>query len=123
MKFVELLRVIGQKPAFYLSPEPRASSCSIWHLRSFLVGFQCGRISTDDDSVLDTFTFWVCAHYGVPDGAMDWCGHIWHQAGKNEEAAFRLFFELFELYLKDREANGSESIKARFMTMLQEHTH
>jgi hypothetical protein len=116
--FEERLRFLGKKPGFYLSPEPSASPFSIWHLRSFLTGFQCGQQWQTDSTILDAFDWWVCTHYNISDGAMDWCGHIWHQAGKNDEAAFRLFFELFELYVKDRKEIGADGIKTRFDDML-----
>jgi hypothetical protein len=74
----------------------------------------------EGDDVLDALTFWVCKRYGVPDGPMDWAGHLWRQSGEDDEAAFRLFFELLEDYVRDREQLGPEVIKARFLQMLEQ---
>jgi hypothetical protein len=118
---LEVLRAIGKKPAMYIGDSPR-NRMSIWHLTSFIVGFQSGSIGRgkyhDDDGVLDAFTFWVCTRFGVPDGASDWAGHIWRHCGEDDEAAFRMFFELLEEYLKERKKVGSKVIKARFIKML-----
>src|SRR5258706_16457971 len=122
MILIELLRAIGKRPAFYLGDGQR-NCFSIWQLRSFLVGFQCGsrrHPALDGDDILDSLMFWVCMRYRVPDGPMDWAGHIWRQSGENDEDAFRLFFELFEEYISDREQLGSEGIKTRFLKMLDE---
>jgi hypothetical protein len=69
--------------------------------------------------ILDAFTFWVCTRFSVPDGSMDWAGHIWRHCGEDDEAAFRLFFELLEEYVSDRELHGADAIKNRFMEMMQ----
>jgi hypothetical protein len=91
---------------------------------SFIVGFQCGNIGRgeylEDDLILDSFTFWVCTRFGVPDGSMNWAGHLWRHCGDDDEAAFRLFFELFEEYLEERARVGPNVIKDRFMKMLDE---
>src|SRR4051812_25598898 len=103
MRLLEILRAIGKRPTMYIG-DPTQNRCSIWHLHSFLVGFQSGRDGCKDgDEILDEFLFWVCTRYRVPDGAMDWAGHLWSQSGKDGEAAFRLFFDLLEEYLRDRE--------------------
>ena len=118
MSLLELVRAVGKKPGFYIGDFPR-SSVSIWHLRAFLVGHQCGRSQrAEGDDILDEMTFWVCTHYGVPDGSMDWAGHLWRQCGKDDVAAFRLFFELLEEYVRDREQFGADGIKTRFMEMI-----
>ncbi|MFO1487714.1 MAG: hypothetical protein U1F65_04480 [Verrucomicrobiota bacterium] len=69
---------------------------------------------------MDSLTFWVCTRYGLPDGPMTWVGHLWRQSGEDDEAAFRLFVELFEEYVKDRQEQGAEVIKARFMQMMEQ---
>jgi len=120
-KFTDLLRAIGKKPGFYLAPDKCGRCESIRALKNFVLGLQMSQW-TKDDGVLAEFTFWVCHHYGVPDGAMDWYGHILERAEWDEVAAFRLFFEHFEEYLKDRETIGAEGIKARFTAMLQQNT-
>ena len=43
--------------------------------------------------------------------SMDWAGHLWRQCGEDDVAAFRLFFELLEEYVRDREQLGAETIK------------
>jgi hypothetical protein len=118
LNLLELLRAIGKKPGMYIG------NChSIWHLKTFIVGFQSGSIGRgpyqEGDLILDSFTFWVCTRFGIPDGAMDWSGHIWRHCGEDDEAAFRMFFELFEEYIKEREQVGPEAIKARFLEMLE----
>ena len=117
--FIEILRVVGKKPAFYLTPKKDGDSKSISHLRTFICGIQVGQHLKHDTSILDSFTFWVCHHYGVPDGARDWSGHLLKQAGGDESEAFRLFFQHFEEYVKERETIGAEAIKARFIMMLE----
>jgi hypothetical protein len=105
----------------YIGDFPK-NRCSIWHLRSFIVGYQSGSIgggSHQENNILDAFIFWVCTRFDVPDGALDWSGHIWRHCSEDDEAAFRLFFELLEAYVKDRELLGPEAIKARFMEMLE----
>jgi hypothetical protein len=96
---------------------------SIWHLKSFIVGFQSGSIGRgpyqEGDMVLDAFTFWVCTRFGVPDGPMDWSGHIWRHCDEDDEAAFQMFFELLEEYVKNRARTGPEQIKNRFLKMLE----
>ncbi|SRR5260221_9585363 len=120
MRLLEILRAIGKRPTMYLV-DPTRNRCSIWHLQSFLVGFQSGRRERKEgDDILDEFLFWVCTRYRVADGAMNWAGHLWVQCGKDEEAAFHLFFELLEEYLIDREQLGPDVLKARFMQMLDE---
>lgn len=114
--FTDLLHSIGKKPGLYLG----SANSSITHLKTLITGFQCGQRLHDDTSVLDSFTFWVCHHYGVPDGARDWSGHLLERAGGDEAAAFRLFFQHFDEYLKERETIGAEAIKARFITMLEQ---
>jgi hypothetical protein len=51
---------------------------------------------------------------------MDWAGHLWRQCGEDDVAAFTLFFELLEEYVRDREQLGAAGIKARFMQMLEQ---
>lgn len=121
MKLLELLRHVGERPGFYIGDFPR-KRVSIWHLQAFLVGYQCGRArqpAAEGDDILDSFTFWVCTRFGVPDGSMDWAGHIWRHCGEDDEVAFRLFFKLLEEYVKDREQFGVETIKTRFMEMFR----
>jgi hypothetical protein len=74
----------------------------------------------EGDDVLDSLTFWVCTRFGVPGGPMDWAGCLWRQSGENDEAAFRLFFELLDEYVRDREQLGPEIIKTRFLQMLEQ---
>jgi len=121
MTLLELLRAVGKRPAFYIGDPPR-NRFSIWHLHSFLSGYQCGgrhHPVLEGDDILDGLTFCVCTRYRVPDGSMNWAGHLWRQSGENDEAAFRLFFELLEEYVKDWELLGTETIKVRFMEMLE----
>ena len=122
MTLLELLRAIGKRPSFYLG-DPARNRFSIWHLQSFLSGYQCGSrhdaVRKGDDG-LDVLTFWVCTRFGVPDGSMTWSGHLWRQSGEDDEVAFRLFFELFEEYVRDREQLGADDIKARFMRMMEQ---
>lgn len=122
LNLLELLRAIGKKPAMYIGDFPR-HRFSIWHLTSFIVGFQSGSIGRgpyqEGDMVLDAFTFWVCTRFGVADGSMNWAGHIWRHCGEDDEAAFRVFFDLLEEYVRDREQLGPEEIKARFQQMLE----
>jgi hypothetical protein len=123
LRLLEVLRAIGKKPAMYIGDFPR-DRMSIWHLMSFVVGFQSGSAGRgkyhDDDVVLDAFTFWICTRFGVPDGTMNWAGHIWKHCDEDDEAAFRKFFELFEEYLEERAKVGPEAIEARFMNMLKQ---
>ncbi len=51
--------------------------------------------------------------------SMDWAGHIGRHCGEDDVAAFRLFFELLEEYVRDREQLGADAIKARYMEMEQ----
>jgi len=118
--FTDLLRIIGKRPGLHLAPDKDGYCDSIRELYSFILGFEMAQVVDDDTSVLNAFTFWVCHHYGVPDGSRNWHGHILERAGGDDAAAFRLFFELFEEYLKDREAVGPEAIQARFIAMLEE---
>lgn len=105
----------------YIGDLPR-NRYSIWHLKSFIVGFQSGSIGRgpyqEGDLILDAFTFWICTRLGVSDGAMDWAGHIWRQCREDDEVAFRKFFELLDEYVKDREELGPEAIQNRFMQMM-----
>jgi hypothetical protein len=123
ISLLEVLRAIGKKPAMYIGDFPR-NRFSIWHLKSFIVGFQSGSIGRgkyqEDDVILDVFTFWFCTRIKVPDGPSDWSGHLWQHCKKDDEAAFRLFFELFEEYLEERAKVGPEVIKARFIKMLEQ---
>lgn len=123
MSLLELLRAIGKRPAMFLAA-PGRRPFSIWHLKSFLVGYECGRLdgqARDGDDILDSLTFWVCTRYNVPDGAMSWAGHLWRQSGEDDEAAFRLFFELLEDYVRERQQLGADTLKSRFMEMLEHH--
>jgi hypothetical protein len=121
MILLELLRAIGKRPGLYIGDFAR-NRYSIWHLRAFLVGYQSGRQAlAEGDEILDSLTFWVCTRYGVPDGPLDWSGHFLRQCGEDDEAAFRLFFELLEEYVRDREQLGPEGIKAGFTRMLEQH--
>lgn len=121
LNLLELLRAIRKRPAMYLSQQPQ-NGYSIWQLTTFITGFQSGSIGRkphqEGDLILDAFTFWVCARFGVAGGAMGWAGHIWRHCGEDNEAAFHRFFELLEEYVKERERLGSEAIKNRFMQMM-----
>ena len=118
MSLLELIRAIGKKPGFYISGS-LSGSVSILHLRSFLVGHQCGRGQpAEGDDILDGMTYWVCARYGVPCSSMDWSGILWRQCGRDDQAAFRLFFELLEEYVRDRDQLGTDGIRTRFMEMM-----
>src|SRR5438067_341227 len=57
MQFVELLRVISQKPGFYFPYGP-----SIGHLQSFICGYKGGRRCGDEPTVLDAFQWSPCSH-------------------------------------------------------------
>ena len=109
MTFVDKLRDIGQKPGLYLGQSP-----SLSHLFSFIVGFQSGRMCSDDTSVLDSFEFWVYHHYSET-GSRHWQQIIRQHAGGDDALAFRRFFEHLEEYLAERERIGSDAIKARYM--------
>ena len=74
--FTDLLRCVGKKPGIYLG----AADQSVTHLKTFITGFQCGQHLQNDTSVLDSFTFWVCHHYHVPDGSRDWSGYLLERA-------------------------------------------
>ncbi|HUA64675.1 MAG TPA: hypothetical protein VME24_02435 [Alphaproteobacteria bacterium] len=113
--FLNILRHVGKKPAFYLTPKSDGNSKSISHLRTFIVGIQVGQHLKHDTSVLEGFTEWVCHRYGVPMGARDWSGHILERAGGDEAAAFQLFFEHFEEFLQEREQIGYEAIRQRYL--------
>jgi hypothetical protein len=118
LSLLELIRAVGKKPGFYIGGLP-SGSVSISHLRSFLVGYECGRVQpAEGDDILDSMTYWVCTRYGVPYSSMDWSGILRRQCGEDDEAAFLLFFELFEEYVRDRERLGAEGIKTRFMEMM-----
>jgi hypothetical protein len=113
--FIEMLRVIGRKPGFDLG----SANQSITHLKTFTTGFQCGNaIQKLDTSILDTFHFWVHHHYHVPDGPRDWSATLLDVAKGDDALAFRLFFEHFEEFLKEREKIGDAAIKAHFIEML-----
>jgi hypothetical protein len=121
LNLLELLRAIGKRPGMYLV-DPSRKHVSIWHLQNFIVGFQSGSMGRgpyqEGDLALDAFTFWVCTRFDVPDGAMNWAGHIWRHCGEDSEVAFHKFFELLEEYIKEREQHGPEAIKNRFMQMI-----
>jgi hypothetical protein len=91
--FKDFLRVVGKKPAFYLSPDLSGNCKSISHLRTFLTGVQVGQ-HLQVDHVLDAFTFWVCHRYQIPMGGLDGIGYILEHAGGDEATAFDLFFKL-----------------------------
>src|SRR5256885_1985910 len=60
ISLLELIRAVGKKPGFYIAGLP-SGSVSILHLRSFLVGHQCGRGQpAEGDDILDSMTYWVC---------------------------------------------------------------
>jgi hypothetical protein len=106
LNLLELLRAIRKRPGMYLG-DLAGKHFSIWHLTSFIIGFQSGSrgrgLPEEGDLILDAFTSWVCTRFQVPDSGMSWTGHIWHQCGKDDEAAFHKFFELLDEYLKERE--------------------
>jgi hypothetical protein len=114
-----LLRAIKKRPGMYI-PVP-GGPITIWHIKSFVVGFQVGSFGKGEhqegDLILDAFTFWVCTYFEINMGPMDWSGHIWRQCGEDPEVAFHKFFELLEEYIKKREEIGPEAIKAQFMEM------
>jgi hypothetical protein len=120
MSLLEILRAIGKRPMMYIG-DPIRNRCSVWHLQSFVVGFQSGRFGhvDDDDLILNGFDFWICTRYRINLSA-NWPGLLWLQSGKDDEAAFRLFFELLDDYLRDRELLGPDVLKARFMQMIEE---
>jgi hypothetical protein len=108
MSFVDHLRIISQKPGFYLG-QP-----SLSHLFAFIVGFQTGKRCPDDTSVLDSFEFWIYHHYGE-SGSRHWQQIIRDHAGGDDAVAFRRFFAHLEEYLIERERIGADAIKARYM--------
>ena len=80
---------------------------------------QCGRgAPAEGEDILDSMTYWVCTRYGVPYSSMDWSGILWRQCDEDDEAAFCLFFELLEDYVRDREQLGAEGIKSRYIAMM-----
>ena len=118
-RLLDLIRAVGKRPGFYIV-DPTRNGISIWHLDAFLSGYQCGRQPpAEGDDILDALTFWVCIRYGLSAGSMNWCGHLWRRCGEDEEAAFRLFFELFDEYLGDWEQLGYEGIKSRYMQIIE----
>jgi hypothetical protein len=116
---LEILREMGKRPLIYIGEPP--NHCSIWHLHSFIVGFQLGRYDNfgDDDLILGEFDFWICTRYRIHHSA-NWAGLLWLQSRNDAEAAFRLFFELLNDYLKDREQLGPAVLKSRFMQVMAE---
>ena len=111
--FLDWLRAIGAKPGMWLGRP------SISHLQTFIVGYQVGHSCKDDTMVLDGFEFWVYHRYRH-GGSMHWAQVILEQTGGDETAAFRLFFDHFEEFLRERERVGTPALKARFMTMVEE---
>ena len=117
INLVELLREIRKKPRIYLGNNPTISQ-----IRSLIVGFQSGSFgrgkSQEGDGVLDAFTSWVCMRFGVPDSGMAWDGQIRRHCEQDDEAAFGMFFELLEEYLKERERIGPDEIQRQYVDFL-----
>jgi len=112
-KFIDMLRAVGEKPGFYLCPDRQGNCKSLSHLWTFIVGMQVGQTVEFDHVALDGFNEWVCFKYQTPASGMGWPGRILERAGNDETAAFQLFFEEFEEFLKERESIGTEAIKLR----------
>jgi hypothetical protein len=121
LNFKDFLRMVGKKPAFYLSPYRGGNCKSIRHLKTFLNGVQVGqrRQLQDDEGVLDAFSIWVCLRYQESEGARDGLSHILEHAGGDEEVAFNMFFGLLEEYFEERERLGHDEIMARYLAMEQ----
>jgi hypothetical protein len=116
---LEMLRAIEKRPALYIGDHDQ-HRFTIWHLHSFYVGFQTGRHGAGEpDMTLDALTFWVCLRYKETMGAADWSTLLLRQSNNDAEAAFRLFFELFEQYIADRERLGYEGLKASYLAMAE----
>ncbi len=114
--FTDTLRAVGKKPGFYLCPDRQGNSKSLSHLRTFILGMEVGQTVEFDHAALDGFTEWICLKYQVPMSGMDGLGRILERAGHDETAGFKLFFEEFEEFLKERESIGTEAIKLRYQS-------
>src|SRR4051812_10277382 len=112
--FTDFLRVVGKKPGFYLTGD-HGHCASISHLRTFIIGIQVGQHLKYDATALDGFTEWVCHRSRKIMSGQDWSGLILEQAGGDEEAAFQMFFQLFEEFSKERERIGSGGIRAQYL--------
>ncbi|MDB6058875.1 MAG: hypothetical protein JWO95_2719 [Verrucomicrobiales bacterium] len=53
-------------------------------------------------------------------GSSDWSTILVRQSDGDDEAAFKLLFELFEQYVADRERLGYEAIKSSYLKMEKE---
>jgi hypothetical protein len=112
--FIDILRAVGKKPGFYLCPDRQGNCKSLSHLRTFMVGMQVGKVVEYDHETLDGFNEWVCLKYQVPMSGMGGFGRILERTGHDEAAAFHLFFEELEQFLKERESTSVEAIKSRY---------
>lgn len=117
INLLELLRWIREKPGMYLG-----NKGTISHMRSLIVGFQAGSHGRgkyqEGDGVLDAFTSWVCMRFRVPDSGMAWDGQIRRYCDEDDEAAFGMFFELLEEYLKERARIGPDEIQRQYVEFL-----
>ena len=105
---VSILRKIREKPALYLGGAP----ATIAHLRTFITGVQVGWAGVGLPGAMDAFEEWVLWRHRVPGLSLDSFGYILEKADRDEERAFRLFFEYLEDYLLERSRLGVEGIRA-----------
>ena len=120
MALLELLRNVGEKPGFYIGGPHKGYS--IWHLDTLITGYQHGRLGQPTvvgDDILDSMTIWVCTRYRIQSGSMSWASLLWQKCGEDDEAAFKLFFDLLEDYVSDRQNLGAEGIEKRYMQMIE----
>jgi len=120
LNLLELLRAVGKKAGMYIGPPGHHRS--IWHLKSFIVGFQSGSIGRGPYQ--EGTWSWTHSHFGfarvlaLPMASGLVRTYLRH-CDEDEETAFQMFFELLEEYVKDRERTGQEQIKNRFLKMLE----
>jgi hypothetical protein len=119
LNLLEVLRAVGKRPMVYFGLTTR-KRCIVWHLESFVVGWQTGRAGTgvylEGDDILDVFFFWLCLRFDFPDGygTMSWADILSQQCKGDDEAAFRMFFEVLEKYIQERAEIGPAALEANF---------
>jgi len=108
-EFVEILRSLAKRPAFYLARSP----ATLDQLQTFICGASVGNRYGQGLSALDAFDEWVLWRHGVPDlSDGGWPRLILKRAGDDEAAAFQLFFNYLEEYLVERDRIGADGIRA-----------
>lgn len=117
--FPNVLRAILQKPGFYLAG-PGHSGHSIELLQTFIHGYEMGRSCPDDTSALAAFTWWICLRRRVTAGTKNWVSLLLDQSDGDGEAAYDLFEQLIEEYLKDLAELGPDGIRSRYLELMEE---